>query len=131
MRPYPGNQAAIDEEKKIFNYRLNCARRVSAFGILTKRFRIYERRLSMSSEHAKILVSATCCLHNLQINSSTYWPQDESKDRRNGLRDLPLIGSNATQIALATRENVRRYFISNIGSLLWQQNVQIGFHHIQ
>lgn len=85
----------------------------------------------MFPEYVNIVVAATCCLHNFLINSSTYWPQDKPDDERNGLLDLPLIGGNATQIALATRENFRRYFVSNIGSLPWQRNVvQRGFHHI-
>lgn len=57
MRPYPGNQLT-DEEKKIFNYRLSRAHRTSenAFGILARRFRIYERRLSVTPEHVNIVV---------------------------------------------------------------------------
>ncbi|XP_050313024.1 uncharacterized protein LOC126748059 [Anthonomus grandis grandis] len=71
IRPYPGNQTLDSEEKKVFNYRLSRAQRVSenAFGILCRRFRIYERRISMTPEHINIVVAATCALHNFLITN--------------------------------------------------------------
>lgn len=65
MRPYPGGQLSSHEDKIVYNYRLSRARNVSdnSFGILTKKFRIYQRRLEMTPEH-HIIVLATCCLHN-------------------------------------------------------------------
>jgi hypothetical protein len=66
MRPYPGNQTKNNEAKKIFNYRLSRARRVSenAFGVWTQKFRVFHRRIKMSPEHLHKVVLATCALHN-------------------------------------------------------------------
>ncbi|KAL6420766.1 hypothetical protein ACFW04_014010 [Cataglyphis niger] len=45
MRPHPGKQLD-DNEKRIYNYRLCRTRKVeNAFGSLTQKFRIYQRRL--------------------------------------------------------------------------------------
>lgn len=54
MRPYPGIQTKYDESKREFNYRLSRARRVreNAFGILTTKFCLYERRPIMTPEQA-------------------------------------------------------------------------------
>ncbi|CAL1296086.1 unnamed protein product [Larinioides sclopetarius] len=64
MKPYPGQQVEIS--KRIFNYRLSRARRVSenAFGILASRFRIFKGPILTSPTKAKLIVLATCCLHN-------------------------------------------------------------------
>ncbi|XP_050300615.1 uncharacterized protein LOC126739132 [Anthonomus grandis grandis] len=133
MRPYPGNQTLASEEKKVFNYRLSRARRVSenAFGILCRRFRIYERRLSMTPEHINIVVAATCCLHNFLITNVGL--QDDLKENNEtleGLVNLPHFGGNATQLALSIRDKFKQYFVSNFGSLPWQlQVVRRGFRH--
>lgn len=72
MRPYPGTQTRHDETKAIFNYRLSRARRLSenVFGILSQKFRIYQRRLQMSPEHIDNIILATCCLHNFLRGNS-------------------------------------------------------------
>lgn len=133
MRPYPANQTTNAEEKKVFNYRLSRARRLSenAFGILARRFRIYERRLSMTPEHVNIVVAATCCLHNFLRNSPTHWTEDDLKDTVNeGLVDLPQIGGNASRVALAIRDKFTRYFTSDVGSVSWQMDVvRRGLQH--
>jgi hypothetical protein len=67
MRPYPGRSTGrLSEEINVFNYRLSRARRVieNAFGILVARWRIYRRPINTSLETAKLIVNATCCLHN-------------------------------------------------------------------
>lgn len=65
MRPYHGNELADDDEKRTYNYRLSRARNTSedAFGILTKRFRIYERKLQIWPDHMTTCVLATLVLH--------------------------------------------------------------------
>ena len=67
LRPYPG--AILDDQKRLFNYRLSRARRVSenAFGILGSKFRVYQRRLQILPAHVDKVIKATCLLHNFVI----------------------------------------------------------------
>ena len=70
QRPYPG---PLDEEKKIFNYRLSRARRTieNAFGILSTRWRIFRSPIRADVKTAELIVQAAVCLHNfLQLTSS-------------------------------------------------------------
>lgn len=61
LRPYPGKSLDTDD-KRIYNYRLSRARRVveNAFGILTQRFRIYNRRIQAKPQYADFIILATC-----------------------------------------------------------------------
>ncbi|CAF4948173.1 unnamed protein product [Pieris macdunnoughi] len=64
MRPYPGQN--LNDDKRIFNYRLSRARRIveNTFGILTQKFRIYNGRIQANPENVDNIVLATCILHN-------------------------------------------------------------------
>lgn len=125
MRPYPGSQTRNIERNRIFNYRLSRARRVSenAFGILVKRFRLYERRLSMMPEHANIIIMATCVLHNYLAEDACYSTADENESSHTTtqtFQNLQGIGGNAAQEALEIRERFKNYFTSENGSVDWQ-----------
>ncbi|PNF19724.1 hypothetical protein B7P43_G14778 [Cryptotermes secundus] len=65
MRPYPASQEA-DLTKSNFNKRLSRARKVveNAFGILTQKFCLYNRRIQLKPEKAKKVILTTCILHN-------------------------------------------------------------------
>lgn len=119
MRPYPGSQINGDETKKMCNYRVSRARRVSenAFGILTQMFRLFQRRIKMSPEHIDKVVLATCCLHNFLrddtinniLNNDDYMNCPES-----GIRN---VGGTSTAEAMAIRDQFRNYFVSPAGSV--------------
>lgn len=61
-----------NEEKKIFNYMLSMTRSISedVFGILLKRFSLYQRRLVMKTEHVSKVVLATFCLYQFLSRSA-------------------------------------------------------------
>lgn len=66
LRPYPGEQ--LDNDKMcIYNYRHCRARLVeeNTFGILTQKFRIFNRRIQWKPENTDVIVLAFCVLHNL------------------------------------------------------------------
>ncbi|CAK1597260.1 unnamed protein product [Parnassius mnemosyne] len=64
MKPFPLKNIAHD--KRIFNYRLSRARRVveNAFGILSSRFRIFRRAISIDIDNVNTIVLVSCALHN-------------------------------------------------------------------
>ncbi|XP_017875316.1 protein ALP1-like [Ceratina calcarata] len=64
LRPYPG--AELRHDRRIFNYRLIRAKRTedNTFGILAKKFRVYQRRLRAKTQNTDKIILSTCILHN-------------------------------------------------------------------
>ncbi|XP_028140337.2 uncharacterized protein LOC114334492 [Diabrotica virgifera virgifera] len=65
LKPYPGAQDK-GSPKRIFNYRLSRARRISenVFGMLSSIFRIFRKPLLLEPETAEVVVMACIYLHN-------------------------------------------------------------------
>lgn len=65
MKPY--SQRGLNNEERIFNYRLSRARRVSenAFGILANRFQVLLTTMQHGPSTVKLIVKACLILHNL------------------------------------------------------------------
>ncbi|XP_068082039.1 uncharacterized protein [Anabrus simplex] len=124
MRPFPGTQLANDERKQVYNYRHSRARRVSenAFGILTKKFRIYLKKFNISPEHLEIIVMATTVLHNYLRNDSCSWQLGELENNEVPLaiENLSRIGGNNVRRAFEIREKIADYFVSPQGRVPWQ-----------
>ena len=131
MRPYPGR--GLDNEKRIFNYRLSRARRMveCAFGILASKWRIFHRRICMLPENVERVVKATVVLHNMLLTH-----QDEKRTRLLETRTtdtsetLTAIdgqvrrGVNRPKSeAVRVREAFKQYFNSANGAVEWQNNI--------
>lgn len=144
----PFNQAGLtNKERRVFNYRLSCARRVveNSFGILTNRFRVFMAPISLNPEKIETIVMACCSLHNYLCSKnkskSVYAPpgtldSEDSEthtitygDWRNqqqsqSMQPLQRQGGNRnTQSARDIRNYLTEYFSSNNGSVPWQDNV--------
>lgn len=126
MRPFPLPQTANNEANKIYNYRHSRARRVSenAFGILSKKFRVFLKKFNISPEHLDIIILACCALHNFLRKDKCAWQAGEleTEELPEGLIDLQNIGGNFQREAFAIREQFKQYFTSNEGSVPWQQD---------
>lgn len=76
LKPY--SFKTLNDERRIFNYRLSRARRVveNAFGILVSRFRVLKSQINMQPQKIDDVVLACCALHNFlrRNNSATYTP---------------------------------------------------------
>lgn len=125
MRPYPGPQMQNNEAVKIYNYRHSRARRTSenAFGILTKKFRIFLKKINISPEHLDVITLATTVLHNFLKNDSCTWQPGEleGQETTEGLDDILNIGGNFPRDAFNIREQFKIYFASPQGSVPWQR----------
>lgn len=66
MKPFSQRKANEDRRKRRYNYRLCRARGVveNTFGILAQKWRLYNRPLEINVEFCKVVVMATCVLHN-------------------------------------------------------------------
>uniref|UniRef100_A0A0K8TY97 DDE Tnp4 domain-containing protein n=1 Tax=Bactrocera latifrons TaxID=174628 RepID=A0A0K8TY97_BACLA len=64
LKPYPGTY--LTSKERIFNYRINRARRIveNVFGILVSRFGVLQTTIAVSPEKAQTIVLACCYLHN-------------------------------------------------------------------
>ena len=78
MKPYAGNY--LEHQKRIFNYRLSRARRVSenTFGISTARWHIFKRLIIATLKRCISITKAVIALHNfLMLHETTVLRQEQ------------------------------------------------------
>lgn len=107
----------------------------NAFGILASRFRVFLTTIKLSNEKVVTLILAACCLHNFMVetNKHSYLSaQDiENTDQytitAGTWRNDPMLTGlstssdrNPAQIAKQQRKELTDYFMSNFGSVPWQ-----------
>ena len=126
MKPYPHRN--LDNPKRIFNYRLSRARRVveNAFGILANRFRVFLTTIKLSPDKVVDIILAACCLHNFMIENNMHAYISaldvEDTDQLQLLSGLPpTSGRNQPQHAKKQRTELTNYFVSDFGSVPWQE----------
>ena len=141
MRPYPGR--SLPDNKKIFNYRLSRARRVSenAFGVLAARWRFLRRLIHAKPETVVSYVKSACVLHNFLIKKTkhSYCPPDyvdhemngiitngnwrTETDNVEGMQPIRMAGSNnSSKKSIQIREKLCEYF-NSVGTVPWQNAV--------
>ena len=140
MRPFPGKNAS--EEEKIYNYRHSRVRRCieNAFGILSARWRIFQKPIRASIDHVESYTLACLALHNyLRLtNNVHYSPKGfiDSEDNsgnlvcgdwrktigvENALQSIPNVrGCRPRGDAIKARNTLKEYFNSEEGSVSWQ-----------
>ncbi|KAL5010576.1 hypothetical protein ScPMuIL_012881 [Solemya velum] len=128
LKPYSQTHCKLNDEKRVFNYRLSRARRVveNAFGILSSRFGVFQRQMFLSPEKAATITLTCCYLHNFLRRKSRTYLAGGSADWMDGDRELhervwresqtKLTGlltttqRNSTSRAKLTREASQNYF---------------------
>ncbi|XP_052409286.1 uncharacterized protein LOC127953950 [Carassius gibelio] len=123
LRPYPGRRLPTD--KRIFNYRLSRARRISenVFGILSQRFRVFQRTLQVQPSVVDKVVKAACALCNyLRPNGNDQnRATEDDHDCEQPLQGFEHCrGQRASVEAQNVRELYKEYFNSPAGEVAWQ-----------
>ncbi|XP_012522028.1 protein ALP1-like [Monomorium pharaonis] len=141
LRPYPGRDGLIPKQS-IYNYRLSRARRMieNTFGILASQWRIYRKPIIANPKNAKIMISATICLHNwlCRQDSNIYVPPtlidiDEPNSFTPGswriimedgcaFRNISNCGSNMSAKQCVDIRNKFCDYFNNEGVVNWQNN---------
>ena len=138
MKPYSIRN--ISHNRRIFNYRLSRARRVTenAFGILSSRFRIFRSSIGINLDNVDHVILACCALHNYlstvnpmyQLTDATEHQQDTTNSTAPGEWSL-----NSELVPLCHSTNKKRYedginvrekftqFFNNEGSIPFQENM--------
>ncbi len=138
MKPY--SRRDLDREERIFNYRLSRARRVveNAFGILVRRFRCLLDTIELSPAKAATITYTCVLLHNLmrlrypcmqrgfgdRLHDDGRVIPGDWRNRRNLIGGQNLPGGNyGTQQARDIREELKDYFNSPQGAVVWQDDM--------
>lgn len=128
MKPY-ASSAYLTKRQRIYNYRISRARITieCTFGILTSRWRIFEKPLKCKLKTAESIIMAAALLHNFIITENlksmdTMSACSEFEPGENGSnfvddQDLNIHGNSAAQ-----REALADYFSSPHGAVPWQDS---------
>lgn len=141
IKPY--NKAVLNDERRIYNYRLSRARRIveNAFGILASRFKIFQKSMSLHPKCVCKVVLACCHLHNFlsKRKTSPHYLQSGDVDIENTDTGLIELGTwrneyggdnellalqgaigNTSREAKQIRDDFCTYF-NTCGAVSWQR----------
>ena len=140
LKPFPGTH--LTRQQEIYNYRLSRCRRIveNTFGILTTRFRVFQRTLEVHPNFVQDIVMASCVLHNFlhKEGKSVYIPvnsvDQEMTDGTvvDGEWRQEMVGldsvqrdpqRNPSQYAKKIRTRLSDYFLTEEGEVEWQYNL--------
>ncbi|XP_070153561.1 uncharacterized protein [Polyergus mexicanus] len=154
MRSYPGR--SLNEQKRIFNYRLSRARKTieNTFGIFAARWRIFRRTIYANPDVANRLVLATMYLHNIlkikndgkaplqprycppqfadrEIEGDLIEGEWRQQSQDNYIRPIRNAGAHrASREAYAMRNTLLSYFMTVAGEVPWQyEYIHRGQHY--
>lgn len=115
LRPYPKRN--LTTKQKIYNYRLNRARRIvdCTFSMLVKRWRIFDGSIDVEAGFADCIIKACCVLHNFVRNKENVQVEDESFAYL--LQSCHSAGTRANTRGLNVRDHFANYFMSPQGSV--------------
>jgi len=136
MKPVKGN--FLNKETRIFNYRLSRARMTveNAFGILAARWKIFHTMIAAEIKLTKQIVLCTVLLHNYLMSKKDYnniipdrvengvvvegnWRNDAEGAFGNVAHQS---SNNYSMEAGRVREKFKEYFVSEQGSVSWQDS---------
>lgn len=131
MKPYSRRIATFDHQMEIFNYRLCRARRVAenAFGLLCQIFRVFYSPIGISPETCDDLIITACCLHNilrdayLENNPVPFYRLNEEHEPNMNMARMASTNGFANRDGLWVREQLKDYFCTEQGEVLWQENI--------
>ena len=134
LKPFPRGAKGhkLPEDELVFNYRLSHARRIveNAFGILVQCWRVFDRRMYLSTPNAIRVIQAATVLHNyltprnpdanniLTRLNPTGTEYNLEKGALHNLR--PRKGIRSPTDAIEVRNWYKTYFMHPIGAVHWQ-----------
>ena len=119
LRPFGASNLSV--KKGVYNYRLCRARRYveCAFGILSNKWRIFQRPLNVSPDFAVIIVKACVVLHNFVLERGGYKFEDALTGT--GIEDVPEGQSLRGGLTVSSiRNKVADYCLTDAGAASWQ-----------
>lgn len=118
MKPY--SYKTNIKSRQIFNLRLSRARHVveQAFGILSNRFKIFQKKMNLSVEKVELITKTCCVLHNLLSKKNQDYSNILQQEINTQLEPREDENSNQKSAAQSVREGFEEYF-NNEGKLSW------------
>lgn len=122
MRPFSGK--VLSDKQRIFNYRLSRARRniESSFGILSNKWKIFQKPINVDLDLAISLIKTCCVLHNFVRSKDGFTIQDALSVEGFVDIDQDARPSRAPMQFIQVRNHLADYFTSGVGSVPWQRN---------
>ncbi|XP_022162492.1 uncharacterized protein LOC111028245 [Myzus persicae] len=122
FRPFPGR--TLNDERRIFNYRLSRARQYieCSFGILSKKWRIFQTSMLVEPNFAVKITKACCVLHNFVRRRDGFNFEDSLSCGMDSVTERRGVGNAQTNA-----KDVREYFVSYVNhpnhALSWQNKI--------
>jgi hypothetical protein len=95
----------------------------NVFGILSQKFKIYQKTVQSLPENTDDIIFATCSLHNyLREQGVGISDMGGSANVRSNFTKIPNQGGSAHQSAFKVTDKFKQFFNSPSGSVSWQND---------